>query len=138
MNPVLTIGLVVQSHQLNPMQPEEQRVWVGGVDPGGCWISPEQLTCCVLDQLLGIASAQALRRILVHRRDVVALGRANDGAERSWGVEDRRRLLLLPAQALIAPYREEKEHFRSDQMGFWSLRIHYFRKIIEKMYHYRS
>lgn len=84
------------------MQPEEQRVGVSGVDPGGCRVSPEKLTHRVLDQLLGVAPAQALGGVLVHRGDVVALGRPDDGAERRGRVEDGRRLLLVPAEALSA------------------------------------
>lgn len=99
---VLTIRLVVERHQLNAVQPEEQRVWVGGVDAGRGGVRPEQLALGVLDQLLGVPPAQALRRVLVHGGDVVALGRADDGAQRGGGVEDGRCLLLLPAQPLGA------------------------------------
>lgn len=84
------------------MQPEEQRVGVGGVDPGGCRVRAEQLAHGVLDQLLGVAAAQALGGVLVDGGDVVALGRADDGAESGGRGEDGRRLLLLPAQPLGA------------------------------------
>lgn len=100
----LTVSLIVEGHQLNAVQPEQQRVRVGRVDPGGRRVSPEQLAHRVLDQLLGVASAQALGGVLVDRGDVVALGRADDGAERGGGVEDGRRL-LLPAQPLCATWR---------------------------------
>lgn len=56
----------------------------------------------MLDQLLRVASAQALGSILIDRGDVVALRCADDGAERGWGIENRRCLLLLPAQSLAA------------------------------------
>lgn len=62
------------------MQPEEQRVGVGGVDPGGCWVSPQQLAHRVLNQLLRVTTAQSLGSVLVDGGDVVALGRADDGA----------------------------------------------------------
>lgn len=82
------------------MQPELQRVGVGGVDPGGGRVCSEQLADGVLDELLGVAPAQALGGVLVDGRYVVALGGPDDGAERRGGVEDRRRLLLLPAEPL--------------------------------------
>lgn len=56
----------------------------------------------MLDQLLRVAAAEALGGVLVDGGDVVALGRADYGAERGGGVEGRRRLLLLPAQPLSA------------------------------------
>lgn len=84
------------------MQPEQQGVRVCGVDPGGRRVRPEQLAHRVLDQLLRVTPAQALGGVLVDGRDVVALGRADDGAERGGVVEDRGRLLLLPAQPLSA------------------------------------
>lgn len=56
----------------------------------------------MLDQLLRVTPAQALGGVLVDGGDVVALGRADDGAERGGGVEDGRCLLLLPAQPLSA------------------------------------
>lgn len=59
----------------------------------------------MLDQLLRVAAAQALGGVLVDRRDVVTLGRADDGAEGGGGGEDRGGLLLLPAQPLSAPWR---------------------------------
>lgn len=102
----LTVGLIVERHQLNAVQPEQQRVGVGRVDPGGCRVSPEQLARRVLDQLLRVAPAQALGGVLVDGRDVVALGRADDGAEGGGGGQDRGRLLLLPAQPLSATYRK--------------------------------
>lgn len=104
---LLTVSLVVERHQLHAVQPEEQRVGVGRIDPGGCWVSPEQLTHRVLDQLLRVAPAQALGGVLVDGGDVVALGRADDGAQRGGWVEDGRRLLLLlPAQTLGATWRD--------------------------------
>lgn len=63
----------------------------------------------MLDQLLRVAPAQALGGVLVDRGDVVALGRADDGAERGRGVEDRRRLLLLPAQPLSTTWGWNRE-----------------------------
>lgn len=94
---LLTISLIVECHQLDTVQPEKQRVGVCRVDPGGCWVRPEQLAHGVLDQLLRVTPAQALGGVLVDGRDVVALRCADDGAERGGGVEDGRRLLLLPA-----------------------------------------
>lgn len=102
--PVLTVGLVVERHQLDAVQPVEQGVGVGGVDPGGRRVRPEQLARRVLDQLLRVAAAQALGGVLVDGRDVVTLGRADDGAEGGGGGEDRRGLLLLPAQPLSAAW----------------------------------
>ena len=99
MGVLLTISLVVEGHQLDAMQPEGQGVGVSRVYPGGSRVGPEQLAHRVLDQLLGEAAAQALGGVLVDGGDVVAFGRADDGAEGGGGVEDRRRLLLLlPAQ----------------------------------------
>lgn len=91
------------------MQPVEQRVGVGRVDPGGRRVRPEQLARRVLDQLLGVAPAQALGGVLVDGGDVVALGRADDGAEGGGGVEGRRGLVLFPAQALSATFIEDGE-----------------------------
>lgn len=91
------------------MQPEQQGVWVCGVDSGGCWVSPEQLTRSVLDQLLRVTPAQSLGGILIDGGDVIALGCTDDGAERGGWTEDRRHLLFLPAQALGATYRKERE-----------------------------
>lgn len=54
----------------------------------------------MLDQLLRVPAAQALGSVLVDRGDVVTLGRADDGAERGWGRESGRRLMLVPAQPL--------------------------------------
>lgn len=99
---VLTISLIVECHQLNAVQPEQQRVWVSGVDPGGCWVSPEQLTHCVLNQLLRVTAAQAFGGILVDGGDVVTLGCADDGTEGGGWRGDGRRLLFLPAQSLSA------------------------------------
>lgn len=101
----LTVRLIVERHQLDAVKPEEQRVGVGGVDPGGRRVRPEQLARRVLDQLLRVAAAQALGGVLVDGRDVVTLGRADDGAEGGGGGEDRGGLLLLPAQPLSAPWR---------------------------------
>lgn len=101
----LTISLIVERHQLDAVQPEEQRVGVGGVDPGGRRVRPEQLARRVLDQLLRVAATQALGGVLVDRRDVVALWRADDGAEGGGGGEDRGGLLLVPAQPLGAAWR---------------------------------
>lgn len=85
------------------MQPEEQRVGVCRVDPGGRWVRSEQLAARVLDQLLRVAAAQALGGVLIDGGDVVTLGRADDGAEGGGGVQGGRRLLLLlPAQPLAA------------------------------------
>lgn len=91
------------------MQPEQQGGWVCGVDSGGCWVGPEQLTGGVLDQLLRVTPAQSLGSVLVDGGDVIALGCTDDGAERGGGTEDGRRLLLLPAQALGTTYRKERE-----------------------------
>lgn len=71
------------------MQPEKQGVGVRRVDPGGCWVRPEQLARGVLDQLLRVAAAKSLCGVFVDGGDVVALGSADDGAERGRGVEDR-------------------------------------------------
>lgn len=90
------------------MQPEQQGGWVCGVDSGGCWVGPEQLTGGVLDQLLRVTPAQSLGSVLVDGGDVIALGCTDDGAERGGGTEDGRRL-LLPAQALGTTYRKERE-----------------------------
>lgn len=87
------------------MQPEQQRVWVRGVDPGGCWVSPEQLTRGVLDQFLRVTPAQPLGGVLIDGGDVITLGCPDNGAEGGGWTEDRRRLLLFPAQALGATYR---------------------------------
>ncbi len=75
----------------------------------------------MLDQLLRVTPAQALGSVLVDRGDVVALGRADDGTERGGGVEDRRRLLLLPAQTLSATWREETETFKVPENQFNNL-----------------
>lgn len=56
----------------------------------------------MLDQLLRVTPAQAFGSVLVDGGDVVTLRRADDGAERGGGVEDGRRLVLLPAQPLSA------------------------------------
>lgn len=101
----LTISLIVERHQLDAVQPEEQRVGVGGVDPGGRRVRPEQLAHRVLDQLLRVAATQALGGVLVDRRDVVALWCADDGAEGGGGGEHRGGLLLLPAQPFSAAWR---------------------------------
>lgn len=87
------------------MEPEQQRVWVCGVDPGGCWVSPEQLTRSVLDQFLRVTPAQSLGGILIDGGDVITFGCTDNGAERGGWTEDRRCLLLFPAQALSATYR---------------------------------
>lgn len=63
----------------------------------------------MLDQLLRVAPAQALGCVLVDGGDVVTLGRADDGAERGRRGEDRRSLLLLPAQPLSTTYRKGGE-----------------------------
>lgn len=106
---VLTISLIVEGHQLNAMQPKQQGVWVCGVDSGGCWVSPEQLARRVLDQFLRVTPAQSLGSILIDRGDVIALGCTDDGAERGGWTRDGRRLLFLPAQALSATYKKERE-----------------------------
>lgn len=106
---VLTISLIVECHQLDAVQPEEQRVGVCGVDPRGCWVGPEQLAHGVMDQLLRVTAAQALGGVLVDRRDVVTLGRADDSAEGGGRGEDRGCLLLLPAQPLSATLRTGTE-----------------------------
>lgn len=108
----LTISLIVERHQLHAVQPEEQRVGVGGVDPGGRRVRPEQLARRVLDQLLRVAATQALGGVLVDRRDVVALWRADDGAEGGGGGEHRGGLLLLPAQPLSAAWRNGEDDTR--------------------------
>lgn len=82
----LTVRLVVESHELHAVEPEDEGVRVGGVDSCGCRVGPEQLTRRVLDQLLGVAPAQPLGSVLVQGRDVVALGRPDDGAEGRWRV----------------------------------------------------
>lgn len=94
--------MIVECHQLNAVQPEQQRVWVSGVDPGGCWVSPEQLTHRVLNQLLRVTAAQAFGGILIDGGDVVTLGRADDGTEGGGWREDGRCLLFFPAQSLSA------------------------------------
>lgn len=88
----LTISLVVEGHELHPVQPEDEGVWVGGVDARGGGVGPQELAGGVLDQLLGIAPAQPLGCILVQRGDVVALGRPDDGTEGGWGVVRRARV----------------------------------------------
>lgn len=60
----------------------------------------------MLDQLLRVAPAQALGCVLVDGRDVVTFGGADNGAERGRRGEDRRCLLLLPAQPLSTTYRK--------------------------------
>lgn len=82
----LTICLVVQSHELHPVEPEDQGVGIGGVDARGGRVGPQQLAGGVLDQLLGIAPAEPLGSVLVQGRDVVALGCPDDGTEGSWRV----------------------------------------------------
>lgn len=105
---VLTVSLIIEGHQLNAVQPEQHGVGVCGVDPGGCWVGPQQLTRGVLDQLLRVTPAQPLGGILIDGGDVITLGCADDGAEGGGWVEDGRRL-FLPAQALGTTYRKERE-----------------------------
>lgn len=64
------------------MQPEDERIGVGGVDACGCRVRAEQLAAGVLDEFLGVAATQALCSILIDRGDMVASGCADDGAER--------------------------------------------------------
>lgn len=99
------------------MQPEQQWVWVCGVDPGGCWVSPEQLTHGVLDELLRVTAAQSLGGILIDRRDVITLGCTDDGTEGGWWTEDGRCLLFFPAQAFGATYRKEREREKGAALG---------------------
>lgn len=78
---ILTVRLIVEGHQLDSMQPEQQRVGVGRVDPGGCRVSSEQLAHSVLDQFLRVAPTQAFSCVLIDGGDVVTLWCADDGAE---------------------------------------------------------
>lgn len=64
------------------MQPEDERIGVGGVNARGRWVGAEQLAASVLDEFLGVAATQTLRSVLVDRGDVVTFGCADDGAER--------------------------------------------------------
>lgn len=74
------------------MEPEDQRVGIGGVDACGSGVGPQELAGGVLDQLLGVAPAEPLGSVLVQGRDVVALGRPDDGTEGSWRVIRRARI----------------------------------------------
>ncbi len=79
---LVTVGLVVEGDQLDSVQPEEERIGVGGVDACGCRVRAEQLAASVLDEFLGVAATQTLCSVLVDRGNVVAFGCADDGAER--------------------------------------------------------
>ena len=50
----ITICLVVECHELYPMEPEHEGVGVGRVNASGSWVRPQQLAGGVLDQFLRI------------------------------------------------------------------------------------
>lgn len=78
------------------MQPEAEWVGVGGVDACGGRVGAQQLALRVPDQLSGVTATEALGGVLIHRRDVVALRRADDCAQ-GRRCACRRHRLLLPA-----------------------------------------
>lgn len=63
----LTISLVVECDKLDAVQPEGERIGVGGVDASGRRVGAEQLALRVSDQLGGVTATQALGGVLVHR-----------------------------------------------------------------------
>jgi len=87
-----TVCLVVKSHELHAMEPEDERVGIGGVDARGSGVRPQELAGGVLDQLLGVPPAQPLGSILIQGGDVVALGCPYDSTERSWRIIRRGRV----------------------------------------------
>ena len=89
----ITICLVVERHELYPMEPEEEGAGVGWVDAGGSRIRPQQLAGSVLDQFLRIPATQTFGGIFIQRGDVVAFGSSNDRAEGRGWVDRGRRVL---------------------------------------------
>lgn len=77
----LTISLIVEGDELDAVQPEAEGVGVGRVDARGGRVGAQQLALCVSNQFSRVATTQTLGGILVHRRNVVALGSADDGAQ---------------------------------------------------------
>lgn len=63
----ITICLVVERHELNPMEPEHEGIGVGGVDAGGSRVGPQQLTGGMLDQFLRIPATQTFGGIFIQR-----------------------------------------------------------------------
>lgn len=87
-----TVCLVVKSHELYTVEPEDEWMGIGGVDACGSRVCPEELTCGVLDQLLGVPPAQPLGSVLVQGGDMIAFGCPYDSTERSWRIVRRARV----------------------------------------------
>lgn len=87
-----TICLVVKSHKLYAMEPEDEWMGIWGVNARGSRVGSQELTGSVLDQLLRVPPAQPLGSILIQGGDMIALGRPYDSTERSWRVVRRTRV----------------------------------------------